>query len=77
MPVSMIGNGTSQAAAVVTAAVALYTSARGQRVDPAEVAKVMKKAATKISDSGMGAGILNIANMIDDKPAAPTYQVSS
>lgn len=66
-----VSSGTSQAAAVVTGVAALYTSAIGERVDPATLEKVMKKAATKVSDSGMGAGIVNAANMLDDKPDAP------
>ena len=64
-------SGTSMAAAVVTGVAALYTSAVGERVAPATLEKVMKKAATKVSGSGMGAGIVNAANMLDDKPAAP------
>ena len=63
--------GTSMAAAVVTGVAALYTSAVGERVAPATLEKVMKKAATKVTGSGMGAGIVNAANMLDDKPDAP------
>ena len=69
-------NGTSMAAPVVAGVAALYTSAMGERVDPAVMEKVMKSSATKISGaSGMGAGIVNASKMLDDKPDVPFYLI--
>ena len=64
-------DGTLLSAAIVSGVAALYTSACGDRVAPATMEKVLKAAATKISGSGMGKGLVNAANMFDDKPAAP------
>lgn len=67
-----IFDGTSMAAPVVAGVAALYTSAMGDRVDPAVMEKALESSATKISGaSGMGAGIVNAAKMLDDKPDAP------
>ena len=68
-------NGTSMAAPVVSGVVALYISAMGGPVDPAEVEKVLEASATKTKESGMGAGIVNIANMLDGVPDVPYYQI--
>ena len=56
-------SGTSQATPVVTGAIALYLSYNINNSGPANVEKVLKSSATKCSDKGMGAGIVNIANM--------------
>ena len=66
-------SGTSQATPVVTGAIALYLSYNINNSGPANVEKVLKSSATKCSDKGMGAGIVNIANMIDEKPTAPGF----
>jgi len=63
--------GTAMAAAVVAGVAALYTSARGERVAPAEMERVLKASATKVSDKGMGAGQVNAANLFGGKPDAP------
>ena len=68
--------GTSMACPVVAGVAALYTSAMGERVDPAVMEKVMESSATKISGaSGMGAGIVNAAKMLDDKPDVPFHLI--
>ena len=64
-------SGTSQATPVVTGAIALFMSHWGNNPGPAYIQKVLKASATKCADSGMGAGIVNIANMLDGKPDAP------
>lgn len=73
-------DGTSMAAPVVSGVIALYLSAMGGktaynsgRIDPAVIEKALKASATKISDSGMGAGVVNAARMLDDKPDVPFY----
>ncbi len=68
-------DGTSMAAPVVTGVAALYMSAMGGHVNPAEMEKALESSATKVKDSGMGAGIVNIANMLDGVPAAPVYLI--
>lgn len=67
-------SGTSQAAPIVTGAIALYMSYFGNP-GPAKMEKILESAATKCSDSGMGAGIVNAANMLDAKPNAPTFNL--
>lgn len=69
-------NGTSMATPVVAGVAALYTSAVGYRVAPAEMEKVLKKSATKIADKGMGAGLVNAANLFGAKPDAPFFFVT-
>lgn len=64
-------DGTSMAAPVVAGVAALYMSAVGEHVDPATMEKVLESNAVKIKDSGCGAGIVNIANMLDGVPEAP------
>lgn len=64
-------DGTSMAAPVVAGAAALYMSAMGGHVDPATMEKVLESSAVKTKEAGMGAGILNIANMLDGVPEAP------
>lgn len=66
-------DGTSMATPVVTGAIALYMSAKGGNPGPDHIAKVLKSSAVKCKDKGMGAGIVNVANMLDDKPQAPAY----
>lgn len=66
-------SGTSMASPVVAGVAALYMSAKGYRVSPSDMEKALEKNATKCPDSGMGAGIVNIANMLDGKPAVPEY----
>lgn len=66
-------DGTSMAAPVVTGAIALYMSAKGYNPGPDHIEKVLESSAVKCKDKGMGAGIVNIANMLDDKPEAPAY----
>lgn len=68
-------NGTSMASPVVAGAAALYMSAVGHRVDPATMEKVLESSATKMKDSGCGAGVVNVANMLDGVPAAPYYRI--
>lgn len=68
--------GTSMAAPVVAGVAALYTSAMGERVDPAAMEKALKASATKVAGAtGMGAGIVSASKMLDDKPAAPFYVI--
>ena len=66
-------DGTSMACPVVVGVVALYISALGYNPGPDAIEKALKSSATKCSDSGMGAGIVNLANMLDSKPAAPSF----
>ena len=68
-------NGTSMACPVVAGAAALYMSALGTYVSPAEMEKALESSATKTKESGIGAGIVNIANMLDGIPAAPYYLI--
>jgi subtilisin family serine protease len=56
-------SGTSMACPVVAGACALYMSYVGH-VSPKQMEKVLKANATKINDTGMGAGIVNIGKMI-------------
>ena len=67
-------DGTSMATPVVTAVCALYMSWFGH-VSPTQMEKILESSAVKCSDSGMGAGIVNIANMLDGKPSAPTFRL--
>lgn len=69
-------DGTSMATPVVTGAIALYMSHWGGNPGPDHIEKVLKAAATKCKDKGMGAGIVNVANMLDDKPDAPAYSLT-
>ena len=69
-------DGTSMATPVVTGAIALYMSAKGGNPGPDHIEKVLKSSAVKCKDKGMGAGIVNVANMLDDKPDAPAYAFS-
>lgn len=68
--------GTSMATPVVAGVAALYTSAVGYRVAPAEMEKVLEKSATKVADKGMGAGLVNAANLFGGKPDAPFFFVT-
>lgn len=68
-------DGTSMAAPVVTAVCALYMSWFGT-VSPKTMEKVLESSCVKCSDSGMGAGIVNVANMLDGKPIAPAYRIT-
>lgn len=67
-------SGTSQATPVVVGAIALYMSFYGNP-GPAQMEKVLKAAATKCSDKQMGAGIVNVANMLDHKPGKPAIKL--
>ena len=58
-------NGTSMASPVVAGVCALYMSAVGH-VSPDEMERVLKLASTKVSDKSIGAGIVNVAEMIPD-----------
>lgn len=66
-------DGTSMACPVVVGVVALYISALGYNPGPDAIEKALESSAAKCSDSGMGAGIVNLANMLDSKPAAPSF----
>ena len=67
-------SGTSQATPVVVGAIALYMSFYGNP-GPSKMEKILESAATKCSDSGMGAGIVNAANMLDSKPGTPGIMI--
>ncbi|MCR5669992.1 MAG: S8 family serine peptidase [Butyrivibrio sp.] len=66
-------SGTSMASPVVAGACALYMSAVGH-VDPDTMEAVLKASATKGS-SGMGAGILNVANMLKGDTTGPAIEL--
>ena len=68
-------NGTSMAAPVVSGVAALYMSAMGGPVSPAAMEKALESNAVKIKDSNCGAGVVNIANMLDGVPSAPYYVI--
>ena len=57
--------GTSMACPVAAGACALYMSAKGYTA-PDEMEKILKQTATKVSDRSIGAGIVNVAAMMDD-----------
>lgn len=63
-------DGTSMASPIVAGACALYMSYAGH-VSPDTMEKVLKSTATKISQSGTGAGIVNVARMLGKTPTAP------
>lgn len=67
-------SGTSMATPVVTGVVALYKSVY-PNATPAQVTARLKATATKGS-SDLGAGIVNAANMLSAKPAAPAFTIS-
>ncbi len=62
-------DGTSMASPVVAGACALYMSAVGA-VDPDTMEAVLKKTAIKLSDKGLGAGLVNVAAMMPDSAAS-------
>ncbi len=64
-------DGTSMASPIVAGACALYMSVYGH-VDPDEMTAVIKKSAVKTSETGIGAGIINLAKMFGGDSAAPT-----
>ena len=61
----VVYSGTSMATPVVTGACALYMSAVGH-VDPDTMKSVLQKNATKMSEKGVGAGLVNVAAMMPD-----------
>ena len=69
-------SGTSQATPVVVGAIALYMSVHGNP-GPSKMEKILEGAATKCSDKGMGAGIVNVANMVDNKPDTPAIKIKN
>lgn len=66
---------SDDAAAVVTGAALLYLSVYPETT-PAQLEKALEAACTKISDPGMGAGMLNLAKLFGGKPTAPEYIVA-
>ncbi|MCR5669993.1 MAG: S8 family serine peptidase [Butyrivibrio sp.] len=69
-------DGTSMACPVVAGACALYMSAMGH-VDPDTMERVLKETSTKASSSGLGAGIVNVANMFNKNTTGPIVGVFS
>ncbi|MCR4903994.1 MAG: S8 family serine peptidase [Butyrivibrio sp.] len=70
-------DGTSMAAPIVSGACALYMSVVGE-VSPDTMLKVLKSTCTKTSSSGIGAGVVNVANMLgasSEAVVAPTITV--
>lgn len=65
-----VWNGTSMACPVVAGACAVYMDIYGH-TDPDTMEAVLKKSATKIKGSGLGAGIVNVAAMIQSDDLAP------
>lgn len=65
----------NEAAGIVTGAALLYLSVYPETT-PARLEKVLEAACTKISDPGMGAGVLNLAKLFGGKPTAPEYIVA-
>lgn len=66
---------SDDAAAVVTGAALLYLSVYPETT-PAQLEKALEAACTKLSDSGMGAGMLNLAKLFGGKPTAPKYIIA-
>ena len=64
-------NGTSMACPVVAGACALYMSVYGP-TDPDDMEKILKKSATKCASAGTGAGIVNVARMLNAVTETPT-----
>lgn len=60
-------DGTSMASPIVAGACALYMSYVGH-VSPDAMLKVLKNSATKATQPGMGAGVVNVAAMLGKKP---------
>ncbi len=67
-------SGTSMACPVVTGVCALYMSWKGH-VSPAQMEKALEAGCTPCPDKGMGAGVVNLANMMDEKPGAPIFWI--
>lgn len=68
-------DGTSMAAPVVSGLAALYMSVHGW-TPPAEMEKVLKNSASKVSDSGLGKGIVDAAKLFGINKDVPEYEIS-
>lgn len=74
-------DGTSMASPIVAGACALYMSYAGH-VSPDAMEKVLKSTATKTSQAGTGAGVVNVAKMLgktpsSDKPSSANLKVKT
>ncbi len=67
-------SGTSMACPVVTGVCALYMSWAGH-ISPKQMETVLEAGCTSCPDKGMGAGVVNLANMMDEKPDAPVFWI--
>ncbi len=69
-------SGTSMACPVVAGVCAAYMSVYGH-VSPEHMEAVLEANCTPCPDAGMGAGVVNLANMLDYVPEKPVYTLES
>ncbi|MCR4924643.1 MAG: S8 family serine peptidase [Lachnospiraceae bacterium] len=71
-------NGTSMASPLVAGVCALYISAMGGKATPDQVETALKESAVKISsDRYIGAGMVNVANMMPENNVGPEITAES